>query len=178
MRWGLTVLRLIIGGTFMAHGAQKLFGSFEGPGLEGTAQGFGQMGMHPPKHQALAAGLSEFGGGALLVTGVAIPVATTSLSATMITAIWKVHKDNGFFASKGGFEFNLALLAGLFAIADGGPGALALGDDEPGGLRLAIGQLALGAAGAFAAMELGKRLAPADSGDEQPEAAAPAPAAS
>ncbi len=160
MRWGLTLLRLIVGGTFMAHGAQKLFGAFGGPGLEATAQGFEQgLQMAPGKRNALVASVSELGGGALLVAGAATPVATTALTSTMTTAIWKVHKAKGFFISEGGFEFNLLLLGALFVLADEGPGALALGDSEARGALWGFAQLATGVAGAFGAMELGRREA-------------------
>ena len=70
MRWGLALLRIIVGGAFMAHGAQKLFGWFGGYGLEGTGKFFEEgLQMAPGKRNAAAAGLSEFGGGGLLAAG-------------------------------------------------------------------------------------------------------------
>src|SRR5665648_454286 len=127
MRWGLTVLRMIIGGLFIGHGAQKLFGRFGGGGLEATGQLFDQIGMQPGKRNAVAAGASEFGGGALLALGAASPLPHTMLTGTMATAIWKVHRPNGPWATNNGYEYNLVLIAALFALAEGGPGALALG---------------------------------------------------
>jgi putative oxidoreductase len=59
MKLGLTLLRITVGATFFAHGAQKLFGWFGGPGLEGTAQGFESMGLKPGRRNALVAGASE-----------------------------------------------------------------------------------------------------------------------
>jgi putative oxidoreductase len=154
------LLRLTVGGLFMAHGAQKLFGWFGGPGLEQTGQFFEQgMQMAPGKRNALAAGVSELGGGTLIVTGAATPLATTALTSTMVTAIWKVHKDKGFFTSEGGFEFNLVLIAALALLADEGPGPLSVGRDEGGGTKAALFSLAAGTAGAFAAMEVAKREA-------------------
>jgi putative oxidoreductase len=168
MRWGMAVLRWVVGGIFMAHGAQKLFGSFGGPGLEGTAEMFEKgLGMAPGKRNALAAGASEFGGGALLVAGTGIPLATSALTGTMTTAVWKVHKDKGFFAAEGGYEFNLLLVAALFAIADEGPGSLALGRSDAGGPVRAFASLAAGVAGGFAAMELAKREAAKSGGGAQ-----------
>lgn len=142
-----TLLRVGVGAGFMAHGAQKLFGWFGGYGLDQTGQFFEDaLQMAPGKRNATAAGLSEFGGGALLASGLATPVATTSLTSTMVTAIWKVHKEKGFFASDGGWELNALLIAALLAIAE----------DESGPVA-AVFALAAGSAGAFMAMELGRR---------------------
>jgi putative oxidoreductase len=185
MRLALAVLRWVVGGTFMAHGAQKLFGKFGGGGLEQTAEMFEKgLGMAPGKRNALAAGVSEFGGGALLVAGVGIPLATTALTGTMTTAVLKVHKDKGFFAAEGGYEFNLLLVAALFVLADEGPGALALGGKVHGPL-VALASVAAGVAGGYAAIELASREAAksgstAGSNGGQPNgggpAAEPAPA--
>jgi putative oxidoreductase len=160
MRFALAVLRWVVGGTFMAHGAQKLFGSFGGPGLEQTAEMFEtHLGMAPGKRNALAAGVSELGGGALLAAGVAVPLATSTLTGTMTTAVLKVHKDKGFFSSNGGYEFNLLLVAALFALADEGPGVLALGGDRRHGPLVAIAAVAAGIAGGYAAIEVANREA-------------------
>jgi len=142
-----TVLRIGVGAGFMAHGAQKLFGWFGGYGLEGTGQFFeSNLQMAPGKRNAAAAGLSEFGGGALLASGLATPIATTTLTSTMLTAVWKVHKDKGFFAQDGGWELNALLIAALLAIAEEESGPLA-----------AVFTLAAGAAGSYGAIELGRR---------------------
>jgi putative oxidoreductase len=142
-----TLLRVGVGAAFMAHGSQKLFGWFGGNGLEPTGQFFEQhLQMAPGKRNAAAAGWSEFGGGALLASGFATPVATTTLTSTMITAIWKVHKANGFFAQNSGWELNALLIASLLAVAD-----------EESGPSAAVFTLVAGAIGAFGAMELGKR---------------------
>jgi len=158
MRWGLALLRWLVGGLFMAHGAQKLFGTFGGHGLEGTGQFFEQnLEMAPGKRNALAAGAAELGGGAALAAGVATPLAATALTGTMTTAIWKVHKDKGFFNSEGGWEFNAVLIAATAAIGDAGPGPLALGRREGHGSLVALATIGAGVAGAFGAMELGRR---------------------
>lgn len=142
-----TVLRVGVGVGFMAHGAQKLFGWFGGYGLEGTGQFFeDQLQMAPGKRNATAAGVNEFGGGALLASGLATPIATTALTSTMVTAIWKVHKDKGYFAQDGGWELNALLIAALLAVAE-----------EESGPVAAIFTALAGTAGAFAAMELGRR---------------------
>ncbi|WP_037792560.1 DoxX family membrane protein, partial [Streptomyces sp. Mg1] len=72
---GLLALRLGAGGVLVAHGAQKLFGWFGGGGIEGTAKMMEHMGFTPPRESAIAAGLGEAGGGALLILGLATPAA-------------------------------------------------------------------------------------------------------
>lgn len=95
MKAGRLLVRLVIGGLFIGHGTQKLFGWFGGPGPEGTSGMMDKIGMHPPRRNALAAGLTETGGGALLAAGLATPLAAGSLIGVMITAIRKVHAANG-----------------------------------------------------------------------------------
>jgi putative oxidoreductase len=163
--------RSIIGGLFIGHGTQKLKGWFGGPGLEATGGVMEAIGMHPPRRNAIAAGLSETAGGALLVAGFATPLASAALVGTMITAIRKVHLSNGPWVSKGGYEYNLVLIAALLAIAEDGPGNIsvdALLGLERKGIGWALGALALGAVASTAAIEIGRRSAPAANGDAAP----------
>ena len=88
----------------MAHGAQKLFGSFGEPGIEGTAGFHEQLGIKPAKPMAVLAGLAEFVGGILVIAGFLTPLAALALIVVMIVAIVKVHLKNGFFAASGGYE--------------------------------------------------------------------------
>ncbi len=83
---GLFAARAVLGGYLAVHGAQKLFGSFEGPGLEATAAGFESLGMKPGKTMAALAGASELGGGLLTVTGVAEPLGPLMIAGTMVVA--------------------------------------------------------------------------------------------
>ncbi len=119
----LLVLRVVIGAIFVAHGAQKLFGSFGGPGLKGTTGFFDQLGIRPAGAMALAAGLTEFVGGILLAVGFLTPVAALSLVVVMAVAAITVHIGNGFFATEGGYEYNLALGAVALAFVIAGAGA-------------------------------------------------------
>ncbi len=116
--------------------------------------------MRPARENAIAASASETVGGAMIVAGAFTPAAASTLIATMITAIRKVHFKNGFFASDGGYEFNLALIAGLLILVDGGPGQLsvdrALGIESTES-RWALATLAAGAAGSALAIEAGNR---------------------
>ena len=118
--------RVVIGGLFVGHGTQKLFGWFDGPGLDGTQGVMEMLEMRPTKPNALAAGVSEAAGGALLALGLATPLAASSLMGTMIVAIRKVHLAKGPWVSKGGYEYNAVLIAALAALVETGPGALSL----------------------------------------------------
>jgi putative oxidoreductase len=123
---GLLVLRLVLGATFVAHGAQKLFGSFGGPGLKGTAASFEQLGIRPGRPMALLASLAEFVGGILVAVGFLTPLAAVALTAVMVVAVLTVHLKNGFFAQNGGYEFNLALAGMALTLLLAGAGALSL----------------------------------------------------
>jgi putative oxidoreductase len=122
---GLLVLRAGVGGTLFAHGAQKLFGWFGGGGLSGTAAAFDRIGFTPGKVNALAAGLGEAGGGALLAAGLATPAAGAAVAGTMAVAA-STHVSKGFFAGKGGLEFPAVLGVAAAALALTGPGEFSL----------------------------------------------------
>lgn len=122
---GLLALRVGVGGTLVAHGAQKLFGSFGGAGLEKTSAMFEQIGFRPGKVNALAAGVGEAGGGALLAVGLGTPGAAAAIAGTMIVAS-SMHADNGFFSTKGGFEYPAVLAWSAAALALTGPGTVSL----------------------------------------------------
>ena len=160
MRIGLSLLRLIIGGLFVGHGTQKLAGWFGGSGLEGTGESFERLRLRPGVPNAAAAGAAEAGGGALLALGAATPVGAAALSATMITAIRKVHGPKGPWVSDGGYEYNLVLLAALFAITEAGPGKLSvdgLRGRERWGARWALAELGAAAAASALAVAAGER---------------------
>lgn len=154
MKVGRLFLRTIIGGVFVSHGAQKLFGWFGGHGLEATSQGFESMGMRPGRVHATAASVTEVASGTLALLGLATPLAASGITATMLTAINRVHKKNGFFNTSGGYEFNLVLIGAALALAEAGPGDpsldSALGMDMHGS-GWALAALAAGAAGAAGA---------------------------
>src|SRR5437660_12853981 len=101
---GLLLLRLTTGLTLAAHGAQKLFGWFGGPGLSSTAQFFEVLGFPPGRRHALMAGLVEIGGGPLLALGFVTPFAAAPIVRVMLLAALSVHLKNGFFAQTGGYE--------------------------------------------------------------------------
>lgn len=124
--YGLTVLRIVAGVTFAAHGAQKLFGWFGGYGLVGVGQWMESIGLSPGYWMALMAGSAEFFGGLALIVGVLARSAAAVLAVTMLVAIATVHLANGFFMSNNGYEFALALLAMSLAVMIEGAGKLSL----------------------------------------------------
>jgi putative oxidoreductase len=140
------VLRLLIGGLFIGHGTQKLFGWFGGNGPEATGGFFESLGLRPGKANAIAAGVSEAGGGALLASGLALPLAGAALTGTMTTAIRHVHAAKGPWTTEGGWEYNAVLIAATLAVVE-----------EEHGAAWALAAGAAGAAGSFAVSELGKR---------------------
>ena len=119
--WGLTVLRVMIGIVFLVHGYTKVFVW----GLDGTAQGFAQMGIPLAGVAGPMVGLLELLGGAALVLGLATRWISIPLAATMLVATLKVHAPNGF-AAPNGAEFTLTLLAALVALAIAGGGKLSV----------------------------------------------------
>ena len=119
-------LRIPTGVIFVAHGAQKLFGSFGGYGLEGTGQWMASIGLEPGYWMALAAGSAELFGGIALLLGLLTRPAALMLAITMLVAIITVHLPNGLFMSNNGYEFGLALLTIVAALALNGGGKLSL----------------------------------------------------
>ncbi len=157
---GRLFLRLAVGGFFFGHGTQKLFGWFGGRGLAGTAEGFEKLGLRPGRANAVAAGVAEAGGGALLAAGAATPLAASVLTGTMLTAIQRAHLKNGPWAANRGYEYNVVLIGVALALAELGPGRVsldaALGREHSGG-RVALGALAAGVLGALATHALAER---------------------
>jgi putative oxidoreductase len=122
MDFGRTLLRTVVGALFVGHGTQKLFGWFGGHGPEGTGSFFDSLGLRPGKRQAMLAGATEAGSGALLVLGLLTPLAATGVVGVMSTAIQRVHAKKGVWSTNGGYEYNLVLAAAAVALAADGPG--------------------------------------------------------
>jgi putative oxidoreductase len=118
------VLRIVVGLIFIAHGAQKLFGAFGGPGLSGTAQFFERIGIVPGSFWALVVGLVEFFGGLAVFFGLLTRYAAALLAINMLVAILRVHLPNGFFLPNG-IEYAFALLGANLTLLMGGAGEFA-----------------------------------------------------
>ena len=144
---GLLILRVVIGLTLAAHGAQKLFGWWGGSGMNGWVQAVTRLRIRPAAPWAWIAALSEFGGGLLLAFGLLSPLGSLAIAGAMLVAMATVHWPNGFWNAKRGYEFNLSLLASVTAIALIGPGTYsvdqAIGIHLPEPLTVIVGTIAL-----------------------------------
>lgn len=123
---GKLVLRGVAGGLLAGHGAQKLFGSFGGPGLEGTAQMVGSMKLEPANVWARAAGASEFGGGMLTALGFMHPAGPLGIIGAMSMATRKAHWNKPIWNTDGGAELPVIYMAVAVSQIISGPGPLAL----------------------------------------------------
>jgi putative oxidoreductase len=126
MDFGILLLRSAVGLTMAAHGAQKLFGWFGGPGLDKVALGFEQLGFVPGRRHARLAGVTEVGGGLLLALGLLTPAAGALILALMLVAALSVHRKGGFFLTAGGYEYNLILAVAGISLVFTGPGRFSL----------------------------------------------------
>ena len=120
--WGITILRVMVGIVFLAHGGQKVFVY----GFSGVQGAFGQMGIPMPTVMGPFVALLELIGGLLLVVGVGTRWVSILFAIEMAVAVLKVHLSHGFFLP-GGFEYALMMFAASCAVALEGPGAAALG---------------------------------------------------
>ena len=121
---GLLLLRLVVGLTFAAHGGQKAFGWWHGPGWIGWQNAIGRMGFRPI---GLFAGLSvmaELVGGLFLALGMLTPLAAAILVAQSVVIVIKVHAPSGFWNKSSGIEFPLTLGMGALVLGLTGPGAV------------------------------------------------------
>jgi len=122
--WALLFARVIVGVIFMAHGAQKLFGAFGGPGLSAVVQMMGPIGY--------LVTVGEFFGGLGLALGVLSRFSAASIIVIMLGAIGMVHGKVGFFMNWSGqqagegFEYHLLAIGTLLPIVIAGPGRFAL----------------------------------------------------
>jgi putative oxidoreductase len=128
----LFIIRVALGIIFFAHGAQKVFGWFGGPGLKGVIAYFRQT-LGVPAPLTVLAALTELLGGLAMIGGFLVRPAAVGLIIVMLVAIAKVHAPNGFFINwslepgKGhGFEMNLALIAMALGVLFGGAGWLSI----------------------------------------------------
>src|SRR6266513_1552510 len=134
MSFGLLLLRAVVGLVFFAHGTQKLFGWWGGPGIRGTREMLGGIGFRMPEAMA--------------------PLVALFLAAAMVVAIGSVHWRKGFWNMAQGYEFNLVLLAVVVALAATGPGRYSIDhafgwDDNLSGAIWGVAVLTLALVGAL-----------------------------
>jgi putative oxidoreductase len=122
MTLGVLIIRVIAGLTMAAHGSQKLFGWFDGPGRRGTAGMMEKLGFREPAVMASLAGLAEFAGGLGLALGFLTPLAAIAIVVVMLNAALTVHLRKGFWNTAGGYEYPLVMSAIAVGIAATGPG--------------------------------------------------------
>jgi putative oxidoreductase len=127
-------LRLVVGTLLAGHGAQKLFGWFEGPGLKGTHGFMESLGMKPGRVWGTVAALGEFVGGVLTALGFLNPLGPMNVAAAMTVAIRRAHWNKPIWAGSGGAELPLTNLAAVSVVAAAGPGRYSL--DSMFGLKL------------------------------------------
>lgn len=118
----LLILRVVLGVIFAAHGAQKLFGAFGGPGVAGFGKSLADMGFFIPGLLAWVVSIVEFGGGLLLIAGILPRLSAALIGVIMLVAIFKVHWANGFFNMNQGYEYQLLILTVCLAIVTAGAG--------------------------------------------------------
>jgi len=121
--FGLLLLRVVLGLTMAAHGYNKFFG---GGRIPGTAGWFDSIGMKPGLFHARIAAGTELAAGLGLALGLLTPVPAAGFVALMLVAAWTVHRRNGFFIVKEGWEYNLILAVAAIAIAATGPGRISV----------------------------------------------------
>ncbi|MFD2615763.1 DoxX family protein [Terrilactibacillus laevilacticus] len=126
MNLGLLLIRLVMGLTFMGHGAQKVSYLFGGSGVNKTGESFESMGLKPGIPMAVLAALGELIGGGLFVLGLLTPVSAILIVVTMLVAIVKAHLSHGYWNAKNGFEYNLLIASVAIGVALIGPGEYAL----------------------------------------------------
>src|SRR5579864_4007539 len=123
---GLLILRFVIGLTLAGHGAQKIFGWWGGTGMAAWTGAMTRMRIRPAAPWAWASALAELVGGLLLALGFLSPLGNFAILGSMLVAILLVHLPKGFWNTKGGYEFNLAIIGAALALALTGPGTYAL----------------------------------------------------
>ncbi|WP_280381922.1 DoxX family protein [Nocardia wallacei] len=146
----LALLRLVVGGTMIAHGVNHWIG---GGRIAGTGRWFASLGLRNGVLQAWLSVLTEVGAGALLVLGLLTPFAAAAVVSVMLVAGLLAHRANGFFVFKDGYEYVLVLATAALALGLLGPGWLSLdhaADIEitgwaGGGIALILGALATAA---------------------------------
>ena len=120
--WITIPLRLGLGVVMVAHGAQKVLGSFGGPGFNAFISGNTPFSfMRPTWLWLAAAAFIEFFGGILVIIGLFTRLGAFLIACVMLTAIVGIHWPN-FFASNRGYEYPLILLATSLALLISGGG--------------------------------------------------------
>jgi putative oxidoreductase len=162
MSSGLLLLRMAVGSIMAAHGAQKLFGWWGGPGMSGTAGMCSSLAYRSPFLMACGLALAEFGGGLSLATGFLTPLGAFAVTVVMLNAVYLVHWSKGFFNGNGGYEFNFLIAASAVALAAIGPGRFSIDhaigwDDNISGVWWGVCVAGAAIVTAFLTLTIGRR---------------------
>jgi putative oxidoreductase len=171
----LLVLRVVTGGLLVGHGAQKLFGSFGGAGLDRTATRLESTGLRPGMLWATGAGLSEFVGGLLTLLGLGGPIGSILTGTSMKMATFKAHSGKPIWATAGGAELPVINAAVSTALIMTGPGRYSL--DRLFGIKVPWWLTALVSLGAGIALVVGLLMEPDSSPDPMAQSASAGEAA-
>jgi putative oxidoreductase len=112
--------RAALGASMLYHGVSKL----KPDGIGQTAGFFEKVGLKPGRFWTIATGLAEALAGVLTLSGVGTRVGALATLVTQAVAVRKVHLTKGYDVSKGGFEYNLALMAIAAGLLIAGPGLI------------------------------------------------------
>jgi putative oxidoreductase len=149
----LLAARIALGGTMAAHGAQKMYGAFDGPGLEGATKMMESLGFRPGERYGRALAATEMASGGLIAIGALGPIGPAMLLSVMLSAVHLVHWPKGYFNDKGGFEMNTMYVMLALLLATEGYGSYsfdaAVGLHEKTGPTIAWLAFAGGVAGAL-----------------------------
>ena len=164
MSSGLLLLRIVVGSIMAAHGAQKLFGWWGGPGMSGTAGMVSSLAYRAPLLMACGLAAAELGGGLSLATGFLTPLGALAVTVVMLNAIYVIHWPNGFFNGNGGYEFNLLIAASAVGLAAIGPGRFSIDhaigwDDNISGVWWGVGVAGAAILVSFLTLTVGRRRA-------------------
>src|SRR6266567_4283817 len=97
--WVITIVRIVLGVVFFAHGAQKALGWFGGAGLQSTVRVFREQ-LRIPAPLALLSVAAEFLGGLGLIVGLLSRIAALGIAVVMCVAVFGVHRKFGFFMDR------------------------------------------------------------------------------
>jgi putative oxidoreductase len=164
MSSGLLLLRIAVGSIMAAHGAQKLFGWWGGPGISGTAGMCSSLAYRVPFLMACGLAVAELGGGLSLATGFLTPLGALAVTVVMLNAIYVIHWPKGFFSGNGGYEFNLLIAASAVALAAIGPGRFSIDraigwDDNISGVWWGVSVAGAAILVSFLTLTVGRRRA-------------------
>lgn len=115
----IVVLRVVLGGVLIAHGANKVWGK---GGLAGTTRYFAGLGLRPARLHAYVAAVTELGAGALMAAGFVVPLAGAGYVGLMLVAALTDHRGKGFFVFAGGWEYVAVLAVTALCVTASGPG--------------------------------------------------------